>query len=52
MEEKSEQEQELNEEGQEENSGPGTEMRTKQGFYKAQAHERTTDLTMLDKIVY
>lgn len=39
-------------ERQEEETGLGTEMRTKDGFYRAQAHERTTDLTMLDKIVY
>ena len=28
------------------------EMRTAKGFYKAQTHEKTSDLTMLDRMTY
>ncbi len=28
------------------------ELRTDKGFYKAQTHEKTSDLTMLDKMTY
>ena len=30
----------------------GSELKTPAGFYRAQTHEKTTDLTMLDKIQY
>lgn len=32
--------------------GLNSEMRTKNGFFKAQIHEKTTDLSMLEMIVY
>ena len=30
----------------------GSELKTNAGFFRAQTHEKTTDLTSLDKIVY